>query len=154
MSASAGEASIECLLLPVGAGDWLLPAVCVVEVVRYRPLARVAAPDACIGLLGWQDGDVPVIDVARLERDRAQAVAAWPLIAVLNRTAADAPWPFWAVALSNLPRRRRMFASSVALAEVQAAGCPGSWVVADSGRCLIPDLAWLQREQLPPLTWS
>lgn len=154
MSYPGSERVLECLVLPIGQAEVLVPAVCVAEVVRYQPLAWASGPSACIGLLGWHEGDVPVIDLGLVADGGAQWVTHGRAIAVLQRTLADAAWPFWAVALSDLPRKRRVAAGALVLAETAASGCPGSWVHLGSDSYLIPDLAWLQREQLPPVTWS
>lgn len=154
MKHSPPDRVLECLVLPAGQVDLLLPEVCVVEVLRYQPLARAAGPRGCIGLLGWREGDVPVVDVGLLGAVAAQAVTQGRAIAILQRTIADSLWPFWAVALSGLPRKRRVEASAVALVGAESSGCPGSWVRAGASQCLIPDLASLQREQLPPVTWT
>ena len=154
MSHSPADRVLECLVLPVGQFDVLLPTVCVVEVVRYQALARAVGPQACIGLLGWHDGDVPVVDLGLLTPDGGQSVTHGRAIAILQRTITDSPWPYWAVGLSGLPRKRRVAASAIALAGTASSGCPGSWVRVGADRCLIPDLGWLQREQLPQATWT
>lgn len=145
--------SLECIVLPVGPCDWLLPAVCVAEIVRYQPLAKVTGPQACIGLLGWNDGDVPVVDLGLAAAD-PHPITHVRAIAVLNRTIADSPWPFWAMVLSGLPRRRRVSATMISRSESAAPVCPGSCVHAGAEEFLIPELGWLQRDQLPPVTWA
>lgn len=154
MNHSPPDRVLDCLVLPVGQADVLLPEVCVIEIVRYQSLAQVAGPRACIGLLGWHEGDVPVVDLGLLSAGGVQSVTRGRAIAILQRTIADSPWPFWAMALSGLPRKRRVEASAVPLVDSGSSGCPGSWVRMGANQCLIPDLAWLQREQLPPVTWT
>lgn len=99
---------LACVLIPLPERPLLLPSVCIAEILPWRHLAPVpGGPDWAAGTLDWRGERLPVLRVERLAGSDMSPVPGRSLV-VLNRSRADAPLPFYAVAAAGLPRLVQM----------------------------------------------
>jgi len=136
-------AEIACAILPVGNQQWVVPAVCVAEVLPWRSVGPLADDPAWIaGGLTWHGQDIKVLDFDALvsgsvARDCGRCVV------VMNRTSAAGP-SFYGLITSGIPRLVQL--AQVDIVTEQAADTVVALVSLQVGeeQLTIPDLGQIE----------
>jgi chemotaxis signal transduction protein len=141
---TAGD--LACLLVPTRAGDLLLPAPAVAEIVRggQCALGDGALPPWAQWVLRWRGIEVPVLDLAALSGAADDDAGDGAVHVVVNRTRAHDAAPFVALAALAAPRLVHLAAED--LGEAVASDRPGIAAHVGVGEigADIPDLGRLQ----------
>ena len=99
------QSELSCVLIPLNAGNLLLPNVCIAEILMWRRIkSSEAMPDWCLGLLGWRGQSIPVIRFERLNDPRAEDRKTGRCMIVMNRARSTDGLPFYGIAAQGLPR--------------------------------------------------
>lgn len=100
--------ALACLIIPVGDTNLLIPNVSVAEILPWRRIKKWdAAPEWCLGLLGWRGETVPVIRYEKLNDAKSSAGAGRCLL-IMNRTQGGESKDFYGLAVDGLPRLVRL----------------------------------------------
>ena len=99
------QSELSCVLIPLNAGNLLLPNVCVAEILLWRRIKNLKdAPDWCLGLLGWRGQSIPVVRFERLNKSTNEERKTGRCMVVMNRARSSDGLAFYALAAKGLPR--------------------------------------------------
>ncbi len=99
------QSELSCVLIPLNAGNLLLPNVCVAEILLWRRIKNLKdAPDWCLGLLGWRGQSIPVVRFERLNKSTNEERKTGRCMIVMNRARSSDGLAFYALAAEGLPR--------------------------------------------------
>ncbi|MCZ6617800.1 MAG: chemotaxis protein CheW [Gammaproteobacteria bacterium] len=99
------QTELSCVLIPLNAGNLLLPNVCMAEILLWRRIKILKdAPDWCLGLLGWRGQAIPVVRFELLNKPGAEGGKTGRCIIVMNRASSNDGFAFYALAAEGLPR--------------------------------------------------
>jgi chemosensory pili system protein ChpC len=138
---------VSCVILPLRSAQLVVPATCIAEVLPWRsPTPLPDGPPWCAGTLNWHGAIVPVLVLEALGAEPEAPIAMQGrCLAVVNRMAAEAPWPFYALVVHGIPRLVQV--AQVDLSAETAPEAPGELLRVQVGTELlvIPDLVGLER---------
>ncbi len=99
------QSELSCVLIPLKAGNLLLPNVCIAEILMWRRIKNLQdSPDWCLGLLGWRGQSIPVVRFERLNNARVEERKTGRCMVVMNRARSSDGLGFYALAAEGLPR--------------------------------------------------
>ncbi len=139
------QSELSCVLIPLNAGNLLLPNVCVAEILLWRRIKSLAgAPDWCLGLLGWRGQSIPVVRFESLNNSRSEERKTGRCMIVMNRSRSSDGLAFYALAAHGLPRMVQLADDDLSN-EPSKLG-PGEIVVVKLGTesAIIPNLDFIE----------
>ena len=145
---AADNAEVSCVILPLRGYQVVVPAVCIAEVLPWRPLRPIeGGPRWCPGALTWHGESVAVVDHEALE---SAGKGAEPLpgrcLAVINRTTPGGARAFYALAVNGIPRLVQLAQMDVAAEHSPETPAELLRVMVGTELLVIPDLASLERQ--------
>jgi hypothetical protein len=146
------KGAVPCLLLGVSVAEsWLVPNVCVAEVVPVKNLKIEWQPTTAarqVGFVNWRGLAVPLLGFQG-EVDTLHPIYSKAQVAILNRLKPDG-LPFWGLVLLGLPRLIRL-QDQAEWDELLASDGESIAIEGDLGSnqpFMIPDLLyWYERAQ-------
>lgn len=137
---------LSCVLIPLEAGQLLLPSVCVAEIMPWRRIKVVPeAPNWCLGLLGWRGEAVPVVRYEHLNRPSSEARKPGRCLVVMNRTHGGAV-PFYALAAEGLPRLVQLEETDIGEKDEEPGSADARIVRVGAETASIPSLAHIEEQ--------
>ncbi len=140
------QSELSCVLIPLNAGNLLLPNVCIAEILLWRRIKSVEdAPDWCLGLLGWRGQSIPVVRFERLNNARAEERKTGRCMIVMNRARLSDGLAFYALAAQGLPRMVQLTDDDLSNEPCKLG--PGEVVAVKLGTesAIIPNLEFIER---------
>jgi len=136
---------INCLLLPIGQLGLLVPAVCVAEVLPWRPVREVAnSPDWLLGTLAWRGDAIPVV---RFEMINGATDAPTPqneCVAVMNRCRSVHSEAFYAIATSGLPRMVQVSEEDIVAEQTHLGVAESAAIKLGAEQVRVPNLGYVE----------
>ena len=150
MSGQAQETVTEIrgVLLPLQAGQLLLPNTSISEVVGYRqPDSRPEdAPEWLLGNMSWRQFQVPLINFDLLLDERQREIGNRARIAICNSVGGLAERPYIAILLRTIPRLARVTEETIAPLGGESIPMIARHVSISGQEAWIPDLDALESE--------
>lgn len=152
MSDQAKEAVMEVrgVLLPLQAGQLLLPNTSISEVVGYRqPDSHPQnAPEWLLGNMSWRQFQVPLINFDLLLDKRQREIGQRARIAICNSISGLVQRPYIAILLRTIPRLAKVTEATIAPVDETGEPLPmiARHVSINGQEAWIPDLDALETE--------
>lgn len=146
MSQDQASTEVRGVLLPLQAGQLLLPNAAVCEVVSYRPpdAAPGAAPEWVLGTFSWRNHAVPLISYERLLDLDADEIGHRARVAICNTLNGNEQLPYIGILLRSAPHLVRVTEDSLVPVDGDQSPMAINRVTVNGVEALIPDLDALE----------
>ncbi|MCP4289554.1 MAG: chemotaxis protein CheW [Gammaproteobacteria bacterium] len=149
MSGKKKNAEVRGVLMPLNAGQLLLPNILMSEVIGYREPDEIPseAPDWLLGIMVWRHLPVPVVSFDALLGAHDQEVGHRARIALCKTISENSKRPFTAFLLQSIPRLVRVTEKSISVITSDKEQHPllAHYVKINDQEAWIPDLVALEK---------
>jgi len=136
---------INCVVLPIGDQNLLVPSVCVAEVLPWRRFREASStPKWMVGVLTWRGDSIPVVRFENLNGLTEEASRDCECVAVMNRCGTPQGPEFYAIATDGLPRMIQVNEQSLLPEQAELGVAESAAVQLGSEVLRIPNLGYIE----------